>query len=140
MRRQITRMVEDVISLAQARLEKFKPGDVLDVRRSSMAYIMFSDAMIEVDRGIKRLLYTHVYRHPEVMRVRAAAASIVTDLYRAFLDAPELMGGKFWSEEVAATITPEARARLVADYLAGMTDTFAVEMHGRLFDRTPELR
>ena len=139
MRRQITRMVEDVIEIAQGRLRDLRPGNVEDVRASSMAYAEFSEEMVAVDRGIKQLLHAHVYRHPDVMRVRASAARIVEDLYHRFMDAPHLMGGRHWGKEAEA-LPPEGRARVVADYLAGMTDTYAVETHRRLFDRTPDLR
>jgi dGTPase len=139
MRRQITAMVEDVISVAQARLKEDRPQSVEDVRASAQGYAFFSPEIAEADRGIKQLLYAHVYRHPDVMRVRQAAATIVKDLFGALFDAPVLMGEHFWSEEMAG-LPPEERARVVADYLAGMTDTFAVETHRRLFDRTPDLR
>ena len=139
MRRQITRMVEDVIALAQRRLNEFKPRSVEDVRASTKVYAEFSEEMVAVDRDIKQLLYAHVYRHPDVMRVRASAARIVKDLYRRFMETPQLMGGRHWGEEAEA-LPPEGRARVVADYLAGMTDPFAIEAHRRLFDRTPDLR
>ena len=139
MRRQITRMVEDVIAVAQDRLKAFGPASVEEVRASPKVYAEFSEEMVAVDRGIKQLLHANVYRHPDVMRVRASAARIVEDLYRRFMDAPQLMGGRHWGEE-AEVLPPAGRARVVADYLAGMTDTFAVETHRRLFDRTPELR
>ena len=95
--------------------------------------------MAAVDRGIKQLLYANVYRHPDVMRVRASAARIVKDLYRRFMEMPQLMGGRHWGEEAEA-LPREGRARVVADYLAGMTDPFAIETHRRLFDHTPDLR
>ncbi|HET7412256.1 MAG TPA: deoxyguanosinetriphosphate triphosphohydrolase, partial [Pararhizobium sp.] len=139
MRRQITMMVEDVISVAQARLKEDRPESVEDVRSSAKPYAFFSPEIAEADRGIKHLLYRHVYRHPDVMRVRHSAAQIVKDLFGILLDKPELMGEHFWGEEAAA-LPIEGRARIVADYLAGMTDTFAVETHRRLFDHTPDLR
>lgn len=99
----------------------------------------FSDEMSETDRQIKNLLMTRIYRHPEVMRVRQGAASIVTDLYRAFMDDPSLMKEHYWIDQIAGMAEP-ARARHVGDYLAGMTDTFAISVHRRLFDHTPDLR
>ncbi|MGN6548658.1 MAG: deoxyguanosinetriphosphate triphosphohydrolase [Pararhizobium sp.] len=139
MRRQITAMVEDVIGVAQARLEEDRPERVEDVRTAGRAFAVFSAEMAETDRAIKRMLYDNVYRHPDVMRVRAQAARIVRDLFDAYLAEPQLMGSRFWTE--AAESLPEAaRARRVADYLAGMTDTFAIGAHRRLFDDTPDLR
>ena len=72
------------------------------------------------------------------MRVRAQAEDIVRDLFSAFMREPEKMGGQ-WAAQLSQIGEP-ALARRVADYLAGMTDTFAQSEHRRLFDRTPELR
>ena len=91
------------------------------------------------DRQIKKLLFSRIYRHPDVMRVRANAASILTDLYHAYMDDPQLMQGHYWVDRIA-TMPESARARHVGDYLAGMTDNYAIDTHRRLFDHTPELR
>ncbi|NRP73613.1 Deoxyguanosinetriphosphate triphosphohydrolase-like protein [Ensifer psoraleae] len=139
MRRQITAMVEDVIGVAQARLREIRPQSAGDVRLAGRAVATFSEEMSETDRQIKHLLMTRIYRHPEVMRVRQGAASIVTDLYRAFMADPLLMKEHYWIDQIAGMAEP-ARARHVGDYLAGMTDTFAISAHRRLFDHTPDLR
>jgi dGTPase len=73
------------------------------------------------------------------MRIRANAAEIVTDLFRAFMENPQEMQSHYWFDQIQSM--PEAaKARQVGDYLAGMTDTFAVSTHKRLFDHTPDLR
>jgi dGTPase len=71
--------------------------------------------------------------------VREQAATIIRDLFEAYFAEPRLMGGHFWAEE-AEHLPAAGRARHVADYLAGMTDTYAVDAHRRLFDHTPDLR
>ncbi|TPW29566.1 deoxyguanosinetriphosphate triphosphohydrolase [Pararhizobium mangrovi] len=139
MRRQITRMVEDVIGFAQARIEEERPHSVEAVRRSDRSFVRFSDRFQAIDREIKRFLYANLYRHPDVMRVREAAATIVRDLFARFMERPDLMETHFWAEGAKA-MEEDERARRVADYLAGMTDTFAIDTHRRLFDRTPQLR
>ncbi|MFB2551653.1 deoxyguanosinetriphosphate triphosphohydrolase [Ensifer soli] len=139
MRRQITAMVEDVISVSQARLGQHRPQSAAEVRLAGAPIATFSEAMADTDRAIKRLLMTRIYRHPEVMRVRQAAASIVVDLYRAFMADPLLMQNHHWIDQIAGMAEP-AKARHVGDYLAGMTDTYAVSVHRRLFDHTPDLR
>lgn len=139
MRRQITAMVEDVIGVAQARLSEIRPGSVDEVRKAGKIIATFSEEMSETDRQIKKLLMTRIYRHPEVMRVRQGAASIVADLYRAFMADPQLMREHYWVDQIAGMAEP-ARARHVGDYLAGMTDIFAISVHRRLFDHTPDLR
>jgi dGTPase len=89
MRRQITRMVEDVISVAQERLSEVKPQSADDVRHASRVIATFSEAMAETDKQIKAMLFKRIYRHPEIMRIRAGAAQIVTDLFGAYMANPE---------------------------------------------------
>lgn len=139
MRRQITHMVEDVIGVSQRRLEDLKPQSVLDIRAADHAIATFSDEMAETDKSIKKLLFSRIYRHPEIMRIRAGAAQIVTDLFGAYMQDPSQMQSHYWVSHIAG-LSEAARARHVGDYLAGMTDTYAVKAHMRLFDRTPDLR
>jgi dGTPase len=139
MRRQITRMVEDVIAVSQAHLRATKPGSADDIRQAGITFADFSDDMAVTDRQIKKLLFTRIYRNPEIMRIRANAARIVTDLYHAFMENPREMQSHYWFDQIQSMTEP-AKARQVGDYLAGMTDTFAVATHNRLFDQTPDLR
>ena len=98
-----------------------------------------TDEMAVTDRQIKKRLFSRIYRHPELMRVRANAAMIVSDLYQAYMVEPQLMQGHYWVDRIAEM--PQAvKARHVGDYLAGMTDNYAISTHRRLFDRTPDLR
>jgi dGTPase len=139
MRRQITRMVEDVIGVTQANIHSIKPQSADDVRHAGRTMAHFSEEVVEADRDIKAFLYRHLYRHPDVMRVRASATQIVRDLFAAFMAEPGAMGDKHRHagiEDLAVNL----RARKVRDYLAGMTDTYAIAAHRRLFDHTPELR
>jgi len=139
MRRQITRMVEDVISVAQARLKDIRPESVEDVRAADITFATFSDEFATTDRQIKQLLFKHIYRHPDIMRIRAGAAQIVTDLYGAFMADPEQMQSHYWYDTIR-NMPEHVKARHVGDYLAGMTDTYAIAAHKRLFDQTPDLR
>jgi dGTPase len=139
MRRQITRMVEDVISVAQERLVEVKPQSADDVRRANRVIATFSPAMAETDSQIKAMLFKRIYRHPEIMRIRAGAAQIVTDLFGAYMANPKEMQSHYWVDHIAGLSTAP-KARHVGDYLAGMTDTYAISAHRRLFDHTPDLR
>ena len=139
MRRQITRMVEDVIGVAQARLTVLRPQSAGDIRHADLTIATFSDAMNETDRQIKKLLFSRIYRHPDIMRIRAGASQIVTDLFAAYMQDPSLMRSHFWVSHIAG-LNEAQKARHVGDYLAGMTDTFAQRAHRELFDHTPELR
>jgi dGTPase len=139
MRRQITRMVEDVIGVAQDRLKELEPKSAQDIRDADRVTATFSGQMAETDRQIKKLLFSHIYRHPEIMRIRAGAAQILSDLFNAYMADPTLMRSHYWVNHIAG-LGEAARARHVGDYLAGMTDTYAVKAHGELFDHTPDLR
>jgi dGTPase len=136
-RRVITRFVEDVIREGEARLARLAPGSVGDIRAASEPVIAFSPVIATADADIKRFLFARMYRHREVMAVRAKAATIVGDLFSAFRTNPARMPAE-WSEGLEGA--SEARiARRIADYIAGMTDTYAVLEHGRLFPVTPNL-
>ncbi|MGH6762913.1 MAG: deoxyguanosinetriphosphate triphosphohydrolase [Phyllobacterium sp.] len=136
-RRQITIMVEDVIAQARSNLEALLPGTPADVRNAARAMIGFSDAMRGQEKALKAFLYKNLYFHPVVMRVRRAADQILSDLFDTYFGDPVLMaeGWRAGAEHVEDRV----KARQVADYLAGMTDTYAVREHRRLFDQTPEL-
>lgn len=139
MRRQITRMVEDVIGIAQGHLRALKPKSADDVRAAGITFAQFSDEMSVTDKAIKKLLFSKIYRNADIMRIRANAAEIVTDLFHAFMENPLEMRSHYWYDRIQSMPEP-AKARHVGDYLAGMTDTFAIATHNRLFDRTPDLR
>ncbi|ABC90610.1 deoxyguanosinetriphosphate triphosphohydrolase protein [Rhizobium etli CFN 42] len=139
MRRQITRMVEDVIGVAQQRLSILRPESAADIRAADRVIATFSDAMAETDRQIKALLFKRIYRNPDIMRIRAGAAQIVTDLFAAYMASPKEMQSHYWVDHIAG-LADAPKARHVGDYLAGMTDTYAISAHRRLFDHTPDLR
>jgi dGTPase len=136
-RRVITRFVEDVIAESNRRLTALAPGSVADIRRAGAPVIAFSEAVAEADAAIKTFLYARMYRHPGVMAVRAHAAEIVADLFAAFTADPARMPEE-WSAGLADAGAGRI-ARRIADYIAGMTDTYAVLAHKRLFPRTPDL-
>ncbi|MEW9835562.1 deoxyguanosinetriphosphate triphosphohydrolase [Mesorhizobium marinum] len=137
MRRQITIMVEDVISTAMARLERLKPQSADDIRNAGETMVVFSDELAAQERELKAFLYKHIYRADEVMRVRADAERVVKELFDAYFADPRLMP-EGWREGL--DLAPDRiKARDVADFLAGMTDTYALKEHRRLFDHTPDL-
>jgi dGTPase len=81
-----------------------------------------------------------MYRHNRLVRIREQAGLIVRDLFSRFFRGPDLMPAG-WAEVAASVGTSETRrARLICDYIAGMTDRYAVAEHRRLFDETPELQ
>jgi dGTPase len=137
-RRIITRLVEDVIATGRATFESgcFTSSD--EVRRAGRPLVAFSATLAEADGQMKDFLFAHMYRHPRVLRVRERAAEVVRDLFGRFFCDPSALPGE-WSRNLAGA-DEHKRARRVADYIAGMTDRFALDEHRRLFDTTPELR
>jgi len=137
MRRQITAMVEDVIVAATANLERVGPRSADAVRAAGETMVTFSAEMGAAEKELKAFLYKHLYRHEEVMRVRAGAEQIVRDLFDVYFADPRAMPDG-WREGLDRA-EDRIKARSVADFLAGMTDTYALKEHRRLFDRTPDL-
>ncbi|HEV7254524.1 MAG TPA: deoxyguanosinetriphosphate triphosphohydrolase [Mesorhizobium sp.] len=137
MRRQITRMVEDVIATASAALREAGPTHADEVRGAGRAFVRFSEELRLAEAELKAFLFQNLYRHPAVMAPRQAADRIVRDLFDRYLADPRSMP-ETWREGQQSTDL-HVRARHVADFLAGMTDTYALREHRRLFDRTPEL-
>jgi len=136
-RRQITVMVEDVISSTRQALAVAKPLSADDVRKAGKTLVRFSEAMAAREKELKDFLYRHLYRNPEVMRVRAEAERVVAELFDVYLARPSEMS-EGWRGVLDRADTG-VRAVHVADFLAGMTDTFALKEYRRLFDRMPEL-
>lgn len=137
-RRVITRFVEDVIAEACARLAMAAPKSADDIRRAGAPVVGFSPAMAEADRGIKAFLFPKMYRHAKVVGVWDRAAHVISRLFPVFLGDPALMPPEWAS--LASARRNEARALLVADYIAGMTDRYALGEYRRLFGETVELR
>lgn len=137
MRRQITMMVEDVIITTRANLARIRPGSADGVRAAGETMVRFSTEMAAAEKELKTFLYAHLYRHPEVMRVRADAEQIVKDLFDVYFNDPRAMPDG-WREGLDRA-EDRIKARSVADFLAGMTDTYALKEHRRLFDHTPDL-
>jgi dGTPase len=137
-RRVITRFVEDVIRESEARLSALVPKSAEDVRAAGRPVVAFSAPMAEADRTTKEFLFAHMYRHPSVVAVRRQANDIVRDLFRRLAAAPELLPEE-WRWELDGA--PEGRViRRISDYIAGMTDNYAVLTHKSLFPATPDLR
>jgi dGTPase len=136
LRRMINRLVSDLIDSSAERLRSSGVGSIADVREHSQLLIGFSDATGELNYALKTFLREHVYRHYKVRRMTSKARRVVGQLFDAFLNDPALMpdehqdsGGRLERAQGAA-----GRARAVADYIAGMTDRYAILEHRRLFD------
>ena len=133
-RRLISRMVNDLRKETIRRLREAKPANAADIRMLDAPVAAFSGAMRERERELKAFLFERMYRHHKVNRMSSKARRIVSDLFALFVAEPEILPEP-WRERAQGA--GEARvARLVADYIAGMTDRFALMEHHRLFDAT----
>jgi dGTPase len=136
-RRLITRMIEDVIAQSQARLRNAGARSADDVRLAGATMIAFSDWMAAAEKGIKGFLTPRMYRHERVMSVMRQAQDVVRDLYAHYLAHPEDLPQE-WREETVSKDDAQ-RMRRVGDFIAGMTDRYALAEHARLFGSAPEL-
>jgi dGTPase len=137
-RRLIGFLIEDVVAETRRRLTALAPGSADDVRGASAAIVAFSPAIAEAERLIKSFLETRMYRHARIKRVMNEAANVVRELFLRYSAHPDDLPPE-WSAGLSA-LDDAGRARRIADFIAGMTDRYALAEHTRLFDSTPELR
>jgi dGTPase len=131
-RRIIGLMVHDVLSEARRRLADLKPASADDVRAAGRPVVGFSDEMQGHDRALKAFLKERMYGHYRLNRMTSKARRLVRDLFRLFVAEPECLPTD-WRQRCGPPLTVET-ARVVTDYIAGMTDRYAADEHRRLFD------
>ena len=124
-------LVEDVISVARRNLAELDPQDVTDIRGAGRMMVQFTPALWSDLKVIRAFLFERMYRAPSVIKMRRKVTGVVNDLFPLFLHQPDLLP-KRWREDVASAESEEALARIVADYISGMTDRFALQSHKRL--------
>ncbi len=130
-RRVIDRMVRDLVAETGKRLVESGAKTAEEVRQLREPVAAFSQEMGNHDRALKRFLFERMYRHYRVNRMSSKARRVVRELFQLFLTEPECLPNEW--RALTGDSTPET-ARIVADYLAGMTDRFALDEHRRLFD------
>ena len=130
-RRVIDFMVRDLIGETERRLKASGASSVEELRSLGTPVASFSEEMRRHDRALKRFLFERMYRHPRVNRMASKAHRVVRELFQQFLAEPGCLPVE-WA--VPPDASEAGRARIVADYLAGMTDRFALDEHRRLFD------
>jgi len=137
-RRLIARLIEDVLGESGRRLNSLGPRSADDIRHAKAVVVGFSPDMATADRAIKDFLHPRMYRHARVERVMGDAEKLVCDLFARYMAAPQDMPLE-WLQNAEQGGEGE-RLRHIADFIAGMTDRYALIEHARLFERTPELR
>jgi dGTPase len=140
-RRMIGVMVEDVLAETERRIAADNIRSSEDVRRASRMLVAFSPAML-ADLGVlRRFLFERMYRHYRVNRARSQARRILAEMFGLFMAEPETLPPE-WAGRVQDAIRSgddPRRARAVCDYIAGMTDRYAIEEHKKLFSLDPTL-
>jgi dGTPase len=137
-RRLITVMIADCVAESRRRLAALAPGSPDEIRHAGTSTIAFSPAMADDIAALRTFMFARVYRHPWVMGVMARAETIVRDLFEMYLAYPSALPPEW--EAASEPLSERAKARLVADFVSGQTDRYAIAEHRRLFDATPELR
>ena len=124
--------LNDLTTESQKRVDRLKPGSVEEVRALGEPLIAFSDTLGGEIKELRRFLMERMYRHYKVNRKRSQAKRILKELFALFLSEPDTLPPP-WSEQ-AQQATRDGRARMICDYIAGMTDNYAIDEHRRLFN------
>ena len=135
----ISYLIGAVVSESRSRLQAAKPNSVDDVRNHGEVLIAFSPGAAQAEAEIKAFLKQRMYRHPRVMHVMGDAEQILFDLFARYQKVPGDLPPE-WLPPGAEAETETERARRIGNFIAGMTDRFALTEHQRLFDSTPDLR
>jgi dGTPase len=130
-RRMIGAMVDDVMTETERRAQSAKLRSAADVRGLGRALVAFSPQMFEDLSRLREFLFERMYRHWRVNRTRSQARRILADMFQLFLSEPDVLPAAWGVKAMAAD--EEGRARIICDYIAGMTDRFAIEEHRKLF-------
>ena len=135
----IAYLIGAVVLESSGRLQAAKPNSVDDVRNHGEVLIAFSAGAAQAEAEIKSFLKLRMYRHPRVMHVMGDAEQILFDLFARYHKVPGDLPPE-WLPPGADAETETERARRIGNFIAGMTDRFALTEHQRLFDSTPDLR
>jgi dGTPase len=135
----ISYLIGAVVSESRSRLQAAKPNSVDDVRNHGEVLIAFSAGAAQAEAEIKSFLKQRMYRHPRVMHVMGDAEQILFDLFARYQKVPGDLSPE-WLPPGTDAETETERARRIGNFIAGMTDRFALTEHQRLFDSTPDLR
>lgn len=131
-RRMIDYVVSDLIDRTAARLDELRPSSIEDVRSQAAPVVGLSDEALDKHLSLKRFLNRNLYQHEKVLNMTSKAKVMIEDLFGRYMSDPGQMSGEFADGASSADTEPAVKARVVADYIAGMTDRFAIAEHERL--------
>ncbi len=135
-RRMISRLVTDLIETSTNNLQQAQPQTIEDIRTASQPMIQFSSAMYQLNTELKLFLRQNLYHHYRVYRMNKKAQHIIRALFNAFFDDTNLLPSEHATKAMQAGIDDDQyhKARCVSDYIAGMTDRYAIREYNKLFD------
>lgn len=135
-RRMITSHVNDIIGTTQTKLKDSGVESLDDVRAQSQPLVAFSDAVKEQNQALKKFLFNNLYRHYRVHRMTTKSKRVISDQFEAYMDDSRLLPDKHQQrvKQLEQANGINGRARAIADYIAGMTDRYAIAEHDRLFN------
>jgi len=137
-RRLITTAIEDVIASSSEAITTAAPADADAVRAAGRTMVIASGAFAEAERGLKRFMFENVYRSEAVMAPVRQSEAVVAALFDRYMESADMPGR--WGQAARRTSSEASRARVVADFIAGMTDPYALDEYARLFDARVEFR
>lgn len=129
-------LVEDVIVVSRRNLTEANPASVADVRHAGRMMVQFTPELWSDLKVIRQFLFERMYRAPAVVVMRKAVTQMIDELFPFFIANPDELP-KQWRKDVADARDMQTLARIVSDYIAGMTDRFAIQEHQRLIGGTP---
>jgi dGTPase len=129
-RRMIDKVVTDLIENTQRNIDAVKPRSIDEVRQAGKAMVLLSDEIYEQHLALKRFLNKHLYSHEQKLEMTRRAQQIVRELFQIYMSDVEHMPEEFSEQAEKGDTT--GRARVVADYIAGMTDRYAIAEHERI--------
>ena len=129
-------LIEDVLSVSQENLRRVRPQTPDDVRQAGFQMVAFSEEMNAKVNALRKFLFARMYKHYTVNRIGVKVEKIVTDLFNEFMKNCKVMPDKWQKrlEEAGGVDDEQKRARVVCDYIAGMTDRYAIREHENIFD------
>jgi dGTPase len=132
-RRLIDRLVRDLTAETERRLAEITPQSADDIRQAGRPVVSLSESVRVAEKQLRRFLDTRMYHDYRVNRMTSKARRILADLFGQFMAEPDTLPTQ-WQLQTAQTVGDAGKARVIADYLAGMTDRFAIAEHQRFFD------
>ena len=129
-------MVVDLIDTSRSNIENVKPESIDDIRQQSSPLMAFSGAMCEKKLELKQFLRINLYKHYRVHRMSMKASAIITALFDAFMNDPRILPTEAFKEcnKLENDQSEDDMARGIADYIAGMTDRYAIIEYERIFN------